>query len=213
MPSTDQLIHSLHEELKPVKRLWPVGLQFVLWTGISFALTWLGFKWLGMEVHPEIVTDSPAITFEVIALAGLMALSVTSTLILARPERGRNARWLPFVTVGLWGIGFLWAIVTGPEFGSFGTLTSHVMSSCFRKIVILSVLPAALLLFLVRQGASTKVSWASAWSGLTGAAVGYFAVRVECWYLEPFHIIFAHGLPVILLIALTVVVGRKILRW
>lgn len=213
MRTTDQLINTLHEDMKPVKKLWPVGLQFVIWAGISFALTWLGFRMLGMEVHPEIVTDSTAITFEVIALATLLVLSVLSALVLSRPDRGKSARWLPLITVGLWLTGLVWATITGPEFGSFGSLMEHIKSYCFRRVVLLSIVPAAVLFILVRLGAPTKISWASVWSGMTGAAVGYFAVRVDCWYLEPFHVIFAHGLPIVLILAVSFLLGRKLLRW
>lgn len=213
MQTTDQLINALQGDLKPTKKLWPVGLQFSLWAGVSFAVTWLSFKIFGWQVRPEIVTDSVAITFEIVALTGMIGLSVVSALLLSRPDRGRWAKWLPIITVGLWLIGLSWAVLTGPEFSSFGTLTSHVFSSCFKAIVALSIIPAILLFFLVRQGASTKVAWASTWSGIAGAAVGYFAIRIECWYLEPFHIIFAHGLPVLLITGAAWLLGRKVLHW
>ena len=213
MKSTDQLINSLHDDLKPSKRLLPVGLQLVIWTSFCFGITWIIFRIFGAAIHKEIVTENPAIFFELIALTGLIILSGYSALSLSRPGQHKTVRWLPGITIVLWLAGFAWAIVSGPEFYTFGSLKDHVFTSCFRNVILLSLVPGSMLFFLVKKGASTNIALASTWIGVGGASIGYLAVRMECPYLEPFHIIFAHLLPMLLLASVVFFIGRKLLRW
>lgn len=211
--STEKLISSLSSKLPRKTNTWSINLQYCFWVITSLSMTYLNFKVFGLKIRPEILSNNPMIPYEVIFLGILILLSSFSAILLSRPDRGEQFRFIPLVTLLLWGILFTWALASGPGFQFSGSFTEYLMSACFRSVFYLGLLPTIVLFALVRWGATTKQAWASAMVALAGAGIGFLAMRVECPYQEPFHLIFSHMLPSVLLVAIGILIGKKILVW
>jgi hypothetical protein len=205
------LVQRLASELKPARRIWPVGMRLALWMVLEIAiLVWV------LAGHGSALIGrlkQPGYAMEVLSF-GLAAV-VLSALALRSAIPGRQARTAELTLAGLLVltgtllIGLALPMDTSPTLGEFVS----VGVQCALRIGLYAALPLAAIWWMVMRGAPMR----SGLSGLLaggGATLFAFAIlRFECPIDEPLHIITWHLLPALGLIGLSALAGAKWLKF
>lgn len=155
----------------------------------------------------------PLVAAKTLLAALTCALALILALHLARPDRDpRRATLLALpalLAAALWLYGFGTRL---PE-ARFADVTPFAVAECVGFIVLLSVIPAAVALRLLRDGASTSPALSGAMAGLAasaGAATGY---SLFCTQDNPVFYITWYGLALLIVTAACAALGRRRLDW
>jgi hypothetical protein len=207
---TDELIRILAEdtvaETAPARRLWPVFLPAI---GLSLAavLLTLGPR---PDLPGALVTFVPAMR-HVLSLA-LFGLALAAALRLTRPE-GRAVLW-PLALVALVALALaLWAWMTTPPEARSMALMGKSSNVCLFAIPLLSALPTAALFAALRAGATTAPRLAGALIGLAGGGAGAAVYALHCTEVSPLFYVTWYGLAILVVTAVSALLGPRILRW
>lgn len=211
--STQNLIESLKNDLPNGKRPHSIWLQLIFWVSTSLIFIILNFKFFHLQVRKDIMDENPIIWGEIVFLSITIVFSSFSALLLSRPDRGQNFKWVPTISIAGWALLFIFSISQGPDFFYQGSFLNYLMAPCLKSILLLGAFPAALLFGLVRWGATTQWATTSALTALAGSALGFLVIRVECPYQEPYHLLFTHLLPAAIVISFGIAAGKRMLRW
>lgn len=144
------------------------------------------------------------------ALTGTVALWLA--LRLARPgARPRGALLLLplLVAAGLWLQGFQSRL---PE-ARFADVTPANLAECMGLIVLLSLVPAAAALRLLRQGATTRPALSGALAGLAAAAGAATGYSLFCTQDNPVFYVTWYGAAMALVAAACALIGARRLSW
>lgn len=217
--TTRQTVDALVADLKPTGVLWPLWMRFGAWLGFTSVLT----TWMAMDAGlrhdlPEKIADGQFLLY-----SGLLVLTVFLTgwvsLWLAVP-RFSLPRWAK-VAAGVAAIAFggimasyFVALGHKGELGSFmATVLDPAQVSCFKDVLTISVIPALLMLFLLRKAACTHGCMASLLAGFSAGTSAMIATLMMCANEDPMHLLEAHFVPVLLIALIGSVSGRLLLRW
>lgn len=155
----------------------------------------------------------PVVLAKTLIAALTCALALVLAVQLARPGRSPGRAALLVVPAllagGLWLYGFA---VRSPE-ARFADVSVFAVAECVGFIVLLSMIPAAVALRLLRDGASTSPALSGALAGLAasaGAATGY---SLFCTQDNPVFYITWYGLALFIVTAACTVLGRRRLDW
>ncbi len=206
----DQLIDTLADDLKPRGHLLHPFLRVSPWLVIAlcYLVGVVHFLGLRMDWHEKLAETT--FVFE-LALTGLIAaFAGYSAGWLAVPDM-REQRWLLSVPTTLFGV-FLLLKLSEIFVAGFHipALTWHF---CFSDALLMGIVPVALLLMLVRRGATTRPYWLAFMSVLSVSALGWGALRLTCSADNSGHTLFFHFMPFILMAALFGSLARRLYRW
>lgn len=175
---TEELIGCLANEVKPVGRLRQPQIRLLLWLGLS--LPWIAFlAWymglrsdLALKVAENNWLFEQSLAFLTAMAAGLAALCASV------PGRPVWERLVPVLPLVLW----IGAVVRGSMESILegGTWTSLVRVdwACFPYIVLLGLIPAAVMIALVRKGAPVSPYTTIAYAALAATALALFGLRL-----------------------------------
>lgn len=217
--TTQQTVDALAADLKPAAVLWPLWVRFTAWLVLTSSLT------IWMAVASGLRHDLPEkmVNGQFLLYSGLLLLTVFLT--------GMVSLWLalPRLTLPRWA-----KIAIGSAAVMFGTvMTSYFMAlshkgelgifmttvfdptqlNCFKNVVVISLAPAFLMLFLLRRAACTHSNIASLLAGFSAGTASMVATLMMCANEDPLHILEAHFLPVLLIALISAFLGRLWLRW
>ncbi len=207
---TDDLIRALSAdtvtEPAPDRRVLPLFLPAVLLSLAGVVLV-LGPR---PDLQQALVSFVPLMR-HVLSLA-LFAVALTAALVLARPEG--HARLWPLSVVAIVALGLLiWAFVTTPEGARGMAWLGKSQNICLVAIPILSALPTAALFAALRGGATTAPRLSSALIGLAGSGAGAAVYAVHCTESSPLFYVTWYGLAILIVTAISALVGPRLLRW
>lgn len=157
---------------------------------------------------------SPVVAAKTLLPASTFSLSLHTALRMARPDRSpthplRLLLWPALVAAGLW----LWAFSNLPPNRRFAEVGAFSLSECVGLITLLAILPAAVLIARLRDGASLSPVRSAFLAGLaagSGAATGY---SFFCVQDNPLFFVTWYGFAILLVSALTTLAGSRLLRW
>ncbi len=208
--NTEQLIARLADTAEPLRavRLRTLSLRwiggFVAYAALLIAITGVAENFAAAFTHPLFAIE--------LALLGALVISaVFASAILAFPDRYQRSRfvWLPFVLaialIALLVVDFNRAPIQMPPLG-------HGYE-CLSCISLYALLPGAWLLFQLRTLASTHAGMAGAMALISSFSMGALALRVKESTDDVAHVLVWHYLPTLLVAALGVVLGRRLLKW
>ena len=95
----------------------------------------------------------------------------------------------------------------------FAEVSTASLGRCLGSILLMSALPAVLILRAVRQGASTSPLLSGGLAGLmaaTGATAGY---SLDCTRDNPLFFVTWYGAAILIVTLISAGVGRRVLAW
>lgn len=203
---TENLIKELILACEPIKRLDSPASRFFRWLLVSVFFVVAATLLFGLR--PDVVLASKRIgfLFQTVSALGLAVLSALSAFILSVPDRKRP--WLsmvPVITLVLW----LATIANG--FLLVESVRGGIGLSCARDIVLFALLPGMLLFRMLRRAAPLEPGRVGVLAALGVAALGAVGIQFICMNDDPLHALLWHWLPVSLVGAAGLAIGRVVL--
>ncbi len=209
---TDDLIRTLAADtLRPRPLLVTLMLGLIPSLALAFAVVWLGLG-LRDDLAQSLVTPISAIRIALTALLGISATRIA--LMLARPEGRSMARLWPLAMVGFAALGLLlWAYVATPADARPMAIVGKTIATCLVAIPLLSVLPVATVLIMLRRGATTAPALAGLVAGLAGSGLSAAIYALHCTEDSPLFYVTWYGLAIMAVTLVSTLIGARVLRW
>jgi hypothetical protein len=198
MTTSNALIQSLVEDLKPVRRLASVDLRTVLWAGFAVACVCFGTYALGVRSDLALKLHDPSYLVEGAALLMSFALATRSAFQLSVPgvERGRLSRMLPLAMLLGWALLIAIRGARGMNEASFTPVSSG--SSCAFRMTFLAFAPTLWLLFMLGQAAPLRPGWTGLFALVSASALGMLGTQALCVKDAAMHLLYWHVGPVLI---------------
>lgn len=213
MMKTEDLISILAADSAPPAALRPTRIAAVVLAVMAVAVAL--FLWrFGVRDTVAQAMMRPQVAAKTLLPLALCAIALPFALVQLRPGAAQvvRLRWLavPFAAAaGLW----LWAFATLPSEARFADVSPFSLTECLGLITSLSLLPLAVLLMMMRRGASAAPMRAGAMAGLgvaSGIAAGY---SLFCVMDNPLFYVTWYGVAIATITALGALAGGWLLRW
>ena len=104
-------------------------------------------------------------------------------------------------------------VVSAPAGERLALFHSPTILVCLTMVPLLSVLPAAAMLWALRRAAPTEPARAARAVGWTAGAIGAFAYAFQCQADHPGYVLLWYGLAVVATVTLTRATATRWLRW
>ncbi|AWB49391.1 DUF1109 domain-containing protein [Gemmobacter aquarius] len=209
---TDDLLRALAADTKPRPLLrTTLALGMVPSLAIVALAVWfvLGFR---ADLLTALVTPVSVARILLTGTLGFAAMRLA--LLLARPEGAQSARLWPLAAVALAALGLLaWAYVTTPAEARQMATVGKTMKVCLVAIPLLSVLPVATMLYVLRQGATTAPMRAGFVAGVAGSGLSAAIYALHCTEDSPLFYVTWYGLAIMGVTLVSTLIGARTLRW
>jgi hypothetical protein len=209
---TEELIRALAADATrpavPINRL--LGIAVVAGVALSILLFLATLQARG---DIAIVILTPAFCFKLVVT---LALAVTGGALLAdaaRPLPTSRLRGALIVAPVLLLAGVLFELFTVPADAWSARLIGHNASHCLSLIPLLSLGPAACLLFALRRGAPARPGVAGAIAGLVSGALGASLYALTCPNDSALFVATWYTIAIAVVTTATAFIGRRLLRW
>lgn len=209
----EELVKILAADAKPVRRLSSPMVRLLIWLGISIAYAVL-VVWL-MGLRPDILSKLGDARFVVELSATFMTsvLAAAAAFCAGCPGRPIWERFAPLPALGLW----FWSLGEGcwQSFAAGGAegLSFRIDFVCLPSILLVGILPGAVILKMIRQGAPIAPTTTTALATLAAAALGATALRLFHEQDASVMVLVWQFGSVVLLASLGALTGRRLLRW
>jgi hypothetical protein len=211
---TDELIHSLTQDMRPVSR-HAVGQRLLTGLIAGTALTTLIlliFK--GFRPDLEQAIHSFSFWMKAIYTASLAGLAIAMILRVARPDaRDASLLWLMGVPVAI----ILWLAVeelrTTPQSGWLPMWRGESWQQCSMNVFALSLPVLIGLAWAFRAFAPTHLRRAGAIAGLAAGAVGATVYGLHCPEVSATFVATWYTLGIALATGLGALLGPRLMRW
>lgn len=207
---TEDLIRSLAAD---TSRPSPLGLTLAmgLVPAVAIGLLAVGLV-LGFRHDAVAALVDPVPALRHVLTLTLFAIALRMCLTLARPE-GAVRLW-PLVLVPLVALAaVIWAYVSLPAGGRAMALFGKTMVPCLVTVPLISALPVAAVLVMLRRGAVTRPTLAGALAGLAGGGVGAAIYALHCTEDSPLFYVTWYGLGILAVTVVSALIGSRLLRW
>jgi hypothetical protein len=211
MANIDELITRLAQNSETVKRAphpFMLAIEWMVVAAIYLAVALL-ISGMRLDLLPKL--QEPWFAAEIAALAGIFISTSLSAALLSYPDlyQKRRIAYAPVATFALFVmvIFFAWRADSRPA-----PLPIHSFE-CTLSIMLLSLLPAAWTLYVMRKFASTHYQWAGGIALLFAFSVGALWLRLYEQNDSIMHVIQWHYLPMICFGIVGMLLGRVVLKW
>lgn len=193
------------------------SLRTTLLLGLVASLTIAALAvWLVLGFRADLSTAlaTPVSAARILLTGALGLAGARLALVLARPQRAREARLWPLAAITAAALGLLvWAYATTPEEARDMVGFGKTMTTCLIAIPVLSVLPVATLHHVLRQGATTAPRLAGFVAGLGGSGFAAAIYALSCTEDSPLFYVTWYGLAITGVAVVSSVIGPRSLRW
>lgn len=209
---TDDLIRALSADTLPARPL-----SVILIAGLipAFAVC-VGAVWAILGFRPDFAHSllAPLSVARFILTGALGFAGLRLALALSRPvDRPRFGLW-PLTLVGVAALGLLiWAYVSTPAEARQMALVGKTISTCLISIPLLSILPVAAVLAMLRHGATTAPRLASMVAGLAGGGIAAAIYATHCTEDSPLFYVTWYGVAIVGVTVVATLIGPRLLRW
>lgn len=202
------LVDQLVAQTGPARKVWPAGVQWLVWLGLSATCMALLLLKMGVLNHfSGIGNPMPPLAFLTTAFLG-SALAAWEAITSSLPGRrtGRGFRFLEgAVLLALLLIPFIF-FVRGQEGLDIVTACRNGWG-CIQAASFAGLLPWILFGFILSRNASFHPGWTGAWAGVSAFLLGAVTIQIHCPDWETGHMVFAHLLPVAFFTFLSTFIG------
>lgn len=209
--TTKQLISRLcneHSEVKclgcPYKRAVTMILIVFIYNAVMVLLD-------TMRGDMNQIMTSTTFLFE-ISLSLLISITTFIAISLMMIPDMAGKKWFLTIPMTLLGVFLMWM---GTSFFDQGHIQEHVFpnSGCFKDGILYALLPIAIVIWKLKNGATTHSSWTIFLSIISVTFVGWISLRLVCQLDTPSHIFINHFLPFVAVGAATGLFARKYFSW
>ncbi len=211
---TDELVEMLSVDTKPVDQTSLVRTMSL--ASIASGIAALGVACLALGIRADLL-DARALSFLFLKLAfttGIVGLALIYLTRLARPGGERRMRpllvALPFVAIIV-----LAAVNLGlaPKSHWDAMITGDEWLQCLLSIPIIAIVPFAISIWAVRQGAPTDLARTGALAGLVAGGVSAMAYSLHCTDDSLPFVAVWYGGTIALCTFAGAALGPRLLRW
>lgn len=209
---TEDLVQSLSDNAKPVRRLAHPAWRTALWLSVSLAYFALVLAIVGLRDDLALKLEDPRFIIEVSAALLTSMMAAAAAFCAGCPGRPLWERFAPFPFLAIWlaslgeGCWRQW-VQTGPD----GQLQFDFL--CVQIIFALSLLPALLILAMIKRGAPIAPMSTTGLAALAATALGAAVLRLfHAQDVSLMLLVWQFG-SVLLLAAIGFLLGRVFLRW
>lgn len=209
---TEDLVQSLSDNATPVRWLAHPAWRTVLWLSVSLVYFSLVLAIVGLREDLASKLDDPRFIIEVSAALLTSVMAAAAAFCAGCPGRPLWERFAPFPFLAVWlaslgeGCWRQW-IQTGPD----GQLQFDFL--CVQVIFALSLLPALLILAMIKRGAPIAPMSTTGLATLAATALGAAVLRLfHAQDVSLMLLVWQFG-SVLLLAAIGFLLGRVFLRW
>ena len=176
------------------------AVRTVAWLIVAAACVAAGMAAFGLRHGADdLARSTEFLATAVLAIATVLFGSLAA-LVLAVPgaERSPALRGSTLALVALWFVLLVTAIVRGGH--GFSAIADWPV--CFLRVLLISLVPAWLLVVMVRRAAPLSLAWTAALAAMAALSTGAVAIQFICPFTDPGHALLGHLGPVILLSAI-----------
>jgi len=209
---TDTLIRALAADAKVDHgpALFLVG-GLVAAFGLCLGLLWL---LLGIRADLDQAMTNPLSIMRFLLSGSLMLVAGRLCMVVARPEGARLAQLWPLTGIAAATLGALiWAGYFTPTEAWQMAIVGKTAVNCLIAIPLLSLIPVALILVALRQGATTVPGLAACLAGLCGGGLAAMVYALHCTEDSPLFYVTWYGLAIAVVTLITTFLGARLLRW
>ncbi|MFN7729803.1 MAG: NrsF family protein [Bdellovibrio sp.] len=205
---TENLIKNLTGQLKPVVVTRFTAVDFLKVLAVGCLCLFSALALLGLRFDLLMQLSSLRFFFENLLLVFLAVISILAAFRLSIPsQESKSMLRLPFFAFFFIGLTTVSSFLTTSEpFLYLG----HGFS-CVTKMLAIGVLPASVLFYIIRQGASLHRDLTGMMVLVCGVSFGLLGVQWTCPETTPLHLALWHVLPAMVLMVSGIWFARKIL--
>ena len=173
MMNTQDLIRSLSESAQPVRRLPPPGRRALGWAGLAVPAVAIIALVMGLRPDLALRLSEPAFVIELAACAATAICAATAGLALSIPGTPRAWALLPLPPMLVWLGGFGRQCVLEWLAPQPGELLDGPHLHCLPDIAVITAIPTAVLLLMLRRGTWFRPRLPVMLGGLAAAALAH----------------------------------------
>ncbi len=210
---TDQLIHRLAARPAPVRRLPAPWRRAAIWLAISLPYVAAVVMAHPMRIELSLMLADRQLIIEQIATLLTAATAVMAAFCSVVPGYNRKVLLLPLLPLAIWLISLGEGCIRDwVRLGGAG-LTVYSDWTCLQPAVLIGIVPALVIVIMLRRGAPLYPRMTLVLAALAVAALGNFGLRLYHLGDASVTILFWHfgAVPVLALIAGWI--GRLVLNW
>lgn len=206
---TNDFLNQLTEDLKPVKlvKFSMFDILKVLVSGLFCVFAAVFILGLRTDINQQMY--SAKFIIENILILSLGLLSIIAAFVLSVPsEKHRLTFKIPVIVFSLIIFSTLYSFLS---YSDPWLYLGHGFS-CFNEILSISILPAALLFYFIRQAAALRRDLVGGFIALAGVSFGLMGTQLTCVDTTPLHLVLWHIFPSLFVMACGVQIAKKILK-
>lgn len=189
---TDALIRDLASDAAPVRRLAPPVWRALIWLAVGFPIVAAVVWWHGAGVSKlAMAASSPRMMIEVAAMLATAVTAAVAAFSSAVPGASRRWLWLPLLPLAVWLLSMGEACVA--EVRTSGLAALAIDSDCIVPAGLAGIVPAILIVWMLRRAAPLMPHVSLALAGLAVAALvntgllffhgGDITITVLVWHM------------------------------
>lgn len=211
---TDDLITLLARQPDALPKAHPArDTALAVFAGLCTAFLLMGLV-LGLRPDLAAAIVSPLFWQKIGALALLAVVAGVAAYRSGLPGRAlRSTERLRWAAPAWLAVATMVTVVSAPAGERLGLFHSPTILLCLTMVPLLSVLPAAAMVWALRRAAPTEPARAARAVGWTAGAIGGFAYAFHCQVDQPGYVLVWYGLALIATVALTQATAMRWLRW
>jgi len=205
---TEDLIVELASRAEPVRPLPSPGVRTVAWLMVAAACGAAGMAAFGLRPRlGDLAGQTGFLATAFVAIATAL-FSSFAAFVLAIPGAERSPA-LRASTVALVAIWFA-LLVADIVRGGYGFARIADWPICFLRVMLISLVPAVLLVVMLRRAAPLSPAWTGALAAVAALCTGALAIQFICPLADPGHALLGHFGPVAVLATLGSLLGWRL---
>lgn len=191
------VIRTVTDRLTPVAPLRPVWMRMWTWAALAVLSLAMLSAILGLRRDLLVAAQGSTLAVQVLVMGVLAGVAAAAALRLAVPGVDRQSgRIVALGVLLLWPCVLLgWDLLEGGTTASLAAEPLHL--TCAKTISMIALIPAIVMIVMIRRGAPLRPYWAGAMAGAAAAAVGAVGVALTCPISRVSHLLIAHALPTV----------------
>ena len=199
-------------DLKPCGRLRNPLWRSLLWMVIAVTYVVAIALMVGLQPNTmDRLSHNQHFVFEIALALATGIFASLATFFLSVPD-GENKGWLFSIPATLFGVHILWMLVKFAMEG-MGIVPSDWLGHCWMDTIMMAGVPAGLVLFLIRKGATVRPRLLAFNAVLAVASFSWVGIRFICPFETVGKAYFVNFLPFIVVGLIVGAISKRLFRW